>query len=425
MCASPVSDRPGRALSLEPFLERVRIRNYKSIGKCDARLGRLSVLVGRNGSGKSNFLDALRFVADALQTTLDHALKARGGINEVRRRSTGHPRNFAIRLSANQPDGQVATYGFEIGVRKARGGSGSSVFFVKHEELELLNASGMQSAKFRVEDGNVKNWLCNGNPPPPAASDRLYLVNAAGLPEFRGIYDSLLAMGFYNLNPQEMKELQSPDAGELLHRNGSNIASVLARIQAEQPDVVRRIQSYLSTIVPDVHDVTRVPLGPRETLEFRQKVVGAEHPWRFYAASMSDGTLRALGILVAVAQRAANGEPVRLVGIEEPESELHPAAAGALMDCLHEAAVHTQILVTSHSPDLLDQMERAPDELLVVESVAGETHIAPIGPASRQAINEHLYSPGELLRMDQLKPDPIEIQRQQQLDLFAIDEDSR
>jgi predicted ATPase len=63
----------------EPFLRRVKIRNYKSIGKSDVELGRLNVLVGRNGSGKSNFLDALRFVVDGLQTSLDHAIKARGG----------------------------------------------------------------------------------------------------------------------------------------------------------------------------------------------------------------------------------------------------------------------------------------------------------------------------------------------------------
>ena len=53
----------------EPFLKRVCIRNYKSIGACSVELGALTILVGRNGSGKSNFLDALRLVADGLQTS--------------------------------------------------------------------------------------------------------------------------------------------------------------------------------------------------------------------------------------------------------------------------------------------------------------------------------------------------------------------
>src|SRR3990172_5535408 len=97
----------------EPFLRRVRIRNYKSIASCDVRLGRLTVLVGRNGSGKSNFLDALRFITDSLQTSLDHAIKSRGGVEAVRRGSTGHPHNLSIDVEMNLPEWRVGKYGFE------------------------------------------------------------------------------------------------------------------------------------------------------------------------------------------------------------------------------------------------------------------------------------------------------------------------
>ena len=62
-----------------PFLRRVALRNYKSIRECDVALGPLMLLVGPNGSGKSNFLDALRFVAESLRTTMDQALRERGG----------------------------------------------------------------------------------------------------------------------------------------------------------------------------------------------------------------------------------------------------------------------------------------------------------------------------------------------------------
>ncbi|GAG49822.1 unnamed protein product, partial [marine sediment metagenome] len=175
-------------------------------------------------------------------------------------------------------------------------------------------------------------------------------------------------MGFYNLNPEAMKELQSPDAGALLHRDGSNIASVIARMGVDKPAIKDRIKSYLDRIVPDIADVDRIALGPRETLEFRQEVVGSKYPWRFFAASMSDGTLRAFGSLVAVTQLGNRKLPVRLVGIEEPETALHPAAAGALMDALREASAHTQILITSHSPDLLDETDSGADVLLAVQS---------------------------------------------------------
>lgn len=80
------------------FLTRVVLRNYKSIGHCNVRLHPLTFLVGANGSGKSNFLDALHLVRDSLTGSLDNALNERGGLSEVRRRSSGHPTNFGIRL---------------------------------------------------------------------------------------------------------------------------------------------------------------------------------------------------------------------------------------------------------------------------------------------------------------------------------------
>jgi predicted ATPase len=221
-----------------------------------------------------------------------------------------------------------------------------------------------------------------------------------------------------------MKELQGPDAGELLRRDGSNVASVVSRLSQDQPKVIERIKDYLQRIVPGIRDFNRVSLGPRETIEFRQEVKGAKNPWRFFAASMSDGTLRAIGALVAVQQLSDRKIPVTLVGIEEPETALHPAAAGVLMDALREAATHTQVVVTSHSPDLLDELDLDRDTLLVVESKEGMTQIAGPDDASRSAIKEHLYSAGELLRMAQLQPDERDLDRQRQLSLFDTEEEA-
>src|SRR5271155_3856270 len=94
------------------FITRVSLRNYKSIAACDVRLRPLVFLVGQNGSGKSNFLDALRFVADSLNTSLDHALRDRGGIREVRRRSGGHPTHFGVSLDLRLRDGRTGLFAF-------------------------------------------------------------------------------------------------------------------------------------------------------------------------------------------------------------------------------------------------------------------------------------------------------------------------
>lgn len=250
---------------------------------------------------------------------------------------------------------------------------------------------------------------------PPVSPDRLYLVTAAGLPQFRSVYDGLSTMGFYTLNPEQMKEVQSPDAGEILRRDGSNIASVVARLSEDRQDLKDRIREYLQQIVPDIEDFNRVQLSHRETLEFRQKVKGSEHPWSFYAASMSDGTLRTLGVLVATMQLADRTNPIRLVGIEEPETALHPHAAGALMDALREAATSTQVLVTTHSPDLLDRFDSTTDTLLSVVGHQGRTEIGKVDEASLSAMKDHLFTAGQLLRMDQLEPDPKALATQKEL----------
>ena len=105
--------------------------------------------------------------------------------------------------------------------------------------------------------------------------------------------------------------MQQTDPGDLLKRDGSNAASVLSTLGSRSPDVKKRVEEYLSKVVPGVAGVHRRPIGPRETLEFRQEVRGAQHPWRFFASNMSDGTLRAFGVLLALFQVAGNKEPHR------------------------------------------------------------------------------------------------------------------
>ena len=84
------------------LLRRVVLRNYKSIAACDVSLAQLSFLVGPNGSGKSNFLDALRFIADALRFSVDHALRDRGGLPVCL--NHGVPRLRRCAPWSNQPE---------------------------------------------------------------------------------------------------------------------------------------------------------------------------------------------------------------------------------------------------------------------------------------------------------------------------------
>lgn len=387
-------------MSDSPFITRVTLRNYRSIGQCDVALGPLTYLVGANGAGKSNFLDALHLVSDALTSSLDQALNSRGGLAEVRRRSAGHPTNFGIRLEF-MLNGRRGHYAFNVGALKDRG------FEVQVEECAL---GGKGAGPFyRVERGQV---VASSEPTLPALTkDRLALVALSGLSAFRPVFDALTSMGFYNLNPKLMRELQKPQEGRLLKSVGENIASVIGHLQRVDLDALKTIEEYLRTVVPTIHAVERIQVGPMETLQFRQDVTGTRDPWRFAAQNMSDGTLRALGVLTALFQQNRDFAPT-LIGIEEPETALHPGASAALREALERASTHTQIIITSHSPDLLDDISVRDEQLLAVESDAGETKLARIDEASRDAIRNRLFSAGELLKLGQIKPDRDAVSQQ-------------
>lgn len=162
-------------------------------------------------------------------------------------------------------------------------------------------------------------------------------------------------------------------------------------------------------------------LSPRETIEFRQEVSGAKDPWQFFTSNMSDGALRAFGVLLALFQGAGDGGAVPwCVGIEKPEVALHPAAGGVLIDSLRDGADSAQVLVTSHSADLLDDKQISDDSILAVVARRGETRIGPVDEATRTSLRDHLYTAGELLRMNQLEPDPgILDLKPEQLELFV------
>lgn len=217
------------------------------------------------------------------------------------------------------------------------------------------------------------------------------------------MFDGLGALNVYSLSPDAMRRVQKPDPGDLLRRDGSNIASVLERLRREHPREKSVIEDYLRLVVPGMETADRLEVGAWESVQFRQRVRGADKPWLFPATSVSDGTLRALGVLVALFAPSDDGYTP--IGIEEPETALHPAATGVLLEAIQAASRTRQVLVTSHSPDLLDTSSIGIDSILAVRADGGDTLIGPVDGPTSQALVASLYTPGELLRIDQLQPD--------------------
>jgi hypothetical protein len=100
---------------------------------------------------------------------------------------------------------------------------------------------------------------------------------------------------------------------------------------------------------------------------------------------------------------------------------LHPGAAGVLRDGLKTASRQVQVLVTSHSPDLLDDKSISDQNILAVANRNGDTWIGPVDAAGRSVIQDNLFTAGELLRLNQLTPDleAVEKATELQLELFG------
>jgi len=388
-------------------ITRVAALNFKSVAACDVTLGPLAVVVGRNGAGKSNFLDALRFTTDALHFSLDRALRERGGFGEVCRRATVPADHFGIRLDFCLTEAR-GWYAFTIG------GRADGSYVVRREECRVSAQGNEPEAFFQVESGRcVATSLTY---PPVTDSALLYLVRAASDSKFRPVFQALCDMGFYHIDPRRLGGFHAP-TGERMLGDGSNAAGVLATLKSRNPATLERLNEYLGAVVPEIAEVDSAVVGNRRSLVFDCRVSGAARPLRYFADNMSDGTLHALGILLALFQRSGGAGGVRVVGIEEPETALHPDGAGVLADVLLDASQRVQVIVTTHSADLLDRESVPVDSILPVVAADGESKIGPLDEVGRSVLREGTFTAGELLRIDQLHPDP-QFAAPQHVDLF-------
>jgi predicted ATPase len=376
-----------------PFIHRITLRNYKSIASCQLDLPQLGFLVGRNGAGKSNFLDSISFVAEALLGSLGTAIdEDRDGIDTVLRRTGGDLGPMAIRIDFTLAENASGHFGFEIGKLD------QERFEVLHEEC-MVRKEGEEHFYF-VRSGVV---ISASRPHfPSVLPDRLCLVAAGGFPEFRAVFDLLVRMAVYNPNPETMNRAQH-GVGGILQRSVKNLAQTLKNLD---PKFRTAINDFLSTALNTKTSVEIRKNGETETISFLQAATDGSEPHSFAPASMSDGTMRALYILAVIFQTSHRGLPLHwLIGLEEPETALHPAIAASLLALLRQASHYNQILITSHSSDLLDNEDIPPESIFAVDNVDGVTRIAGIDPASRKAILEKRFTPGELLRQNQLAPD--------------------
>jgi predicted ATPase len=367
-------------------------------------------LVGRNGSGKSNVADALAFLSEAMEWPLQTVFNRRGGPLSVARRTPRSPSllketsvNFGLCLEFQELSGWDkvfrrrrvdARYSFLININPVG-------FQVMREQCivtandgsrEWFDRTGskLSSSIELIKDGNL-----------PVTRDALVMPFFGTFPQLAAARDAVRSMAVYAIDPGKLREFQDPDAGRRLVSDGSNAASVLRELMNES-DSYSRLFEILATVVPDLERVRPQTIGRKQHLRFWQRWSdGAKIS--FDAFNMSDGTLRAFGILLALYQ----ADVPKLLVIEEPETSLHPMAVASVVETLRLQSKHTQIIVSTHSPDVLEFASPEDRELRVVTWRVGTTTLGMVEGAAKVSLQKYLASAGELLRMSILDASPL------------------
>ena len=365
-------------------------------------------LVGRNGAGKSNLADAFSFIAEAMAMPLLTVFDRRGGYQAVASRDEPSQQDLSIVVQLRNTSvfdkNSQAMYGF---ILQPRGDDG---FEVKKEVCTVTredgSASGFRRSGTRVESNTIPSVNEDVEPVEEDGEivfrsvlehDALLLPMVAGRAPFREVHDVLSGMRVHKIDPLVLRGPQSPDEGRRLLANGSNAASVLKHLERQFPDELPNVRDLLSTIVSSIVDVRPEMQGNKLSLRFTQRLKSDDVS--FDAADMSDGTLRALALITAVFQRPTPS----VVVIEEPELTMHPGALGAILDLLRCASERMQVVVTTHSPDILDARWIEAHHLRLLEWEDGKTKVSQVSEASRDLIAKGVMQAGELLRSNALR----------------------
>ena len=390
-----------------PNLHSIALTGFRSFASEQIVLDNPTFLVGQNGAGKSNLADAFSFIAEAMAWPMLTVLDRRGGFRSVTHQGELAQRpqeglGIAVEMrNVGVLDKARVTYGF---VLQPRGDDG---FRVQSEVCRITNEDGSVRGFNREEARFVCDPQVDLREPVVERGKRVFksalehdalaLPLVAGYYPFKEVYSLLKGLHVYKIDPLVLRDPRIPDEGRRLLANGANAASVLKQLGRQFPEELPNVRDLLAAIVPGMIDVKPKAYGNRLSLEFTQQ-------WKsnvamFDAANVSDGTLRAVALIVAVFQMPT--PPV--VVIEEPELTMHPGALGAILDLLGHASRRMQVVVTTHSPDILDARWIEERHLRLLEWEDGKTRVSRLSEASRELLGEGVMCAGELLRSNALR----------------------
>lgn len=427
-----------------PIIKRVSTKNFRSVQDTVLELGPLTVLVGPNASGKSNLLDVLGYLGDVARFGLDSATTRRGGIDSIgRRTSSGRVSGPEVSFHYHFPKFDME-YAFSL-VRQGRG-----EYRVKHEYANLQShETGEFLGEIEITNGrltkpNLKkllsktksnesdesgpaDWLLNiANQLQEISDDKeLQLITAdparisiflamgmsrifnnenrhyfdldSTLQELRG---ELSRVQIYHIFSNSLRHPQKVADSHPLAEGGENLASTLKEMIQRGNPYLEDLKSALSYAVPGISDIRVSSAGSYHVIELKHVIEPPSGRGSWFDLSYeSDGTIRLLALLAALSQEPA----LSLIGLEEPELAIHPGAMAVLAEAMTEAATRGQILIATHSPDLIDKLPI--ESLRAVSADGGSTKAGNVSEHQLKSVREGLFLPGEIHSMEGLEPE--------------------
>lgn len=346
-------------------LRKITIEGFRSIAAIqELDLRPINILIGANGSGKSNFLEAFQLLRVSTKSgaQLYQYIEQTGGADRLLHFGSKLTQTLKLRAWGDEdPPDYLVDYGIEL-----RHGADDKLYSVISQDsgteptipVNDPNYSAVNEQRFRYDSGKVDRW-------------RLY--------------------HFLDTGPTSpIKRIGDLDDNRLLREDASNLAAFLYMLSKQYPVAYDLIRKTVRLAAPFFDDFA---LQPRELNEDQIRL-----EWRhngsdayFNASSLSDGTLRFIALTTLLLQPESLRPTVIL--LDEPEIGLHPCAIELLASLLRRASIDSQVIAATQSPILVDHFE--PEDVLVADRMQGATKLRRLD-SERLKVWLEDYSLGEL-----------------------------
>ena len=376
---------------------RIAATNFRSLRDVDVPLGPLTVLIGPNGSGKTNVLNVLRFLKVATELDLLDALDEWRGFEHVQRRTrdTGAV-EITVEGRVTRFSSARATDVYTLKISRARN-------VLRRHESFLYKRTAGQGRRRRIDVSGTKisfgdeegasegpgRTLASGQTLGLATLPRLSDEEGGeGIRDFEAFLSDLYVL---EPNVSTARDQARPVRGQLAP-DASNLAAALQSLARSDAEAFQTLQEDVRRCLPGLREIVFEDVGGGSRgVVVRLLEQGVTQPVDLVDASF--GTVRLLALLVAL----HDPRPPRLTAIEEVDHGLHPYALDVLVDRMRAATARTQLLITTHSPTLVNRL--SPSEVVICDRDprTGESVIPAVDADEiASAIEQSGWQPGEL-----------------------------